>query len=165
MTSVTPSVQGPYYESYSGEKLNYNVGGWAWANQPLDIKITMNQNGKYCIDVKAVAGIFIAAKSDPIWKRIDTVLSAHSLVRTEIHERMHLNQVEKYVLKKLTELEKTLTSDKVTEELHYKIWDWIDEAEAESYAAMDSVLGLEYWVEEIFALMLTVTTNGATIRQ
>jgi RHS repeat-associated protein len=157
--------QGPFYESYSGEKLNYNLGGWAWANQPLDIKITMNQNGKYCIDVKAVAGIFIAAKSDPIWKRIDTVLSAHFLVRTEIHEQMHLNQVEKYVLKKLTELEKTLTSDKVTEELHYKIWDWIDEAEAESYAAMDSVLGLEYWVEEILAIMLTVTTNGATIRQ
>jgi hypothetical protein len=70
----------------------------------------------------------------------------------ELHCTLPLTYIEKYVLKKLEKLELTLNSDKVSPELHKKIWGWIDEAKAETRAAMDSVWGLVMWSETILYL-------------
>jgi RHS repeat-associated protein len=142
---------GPFLEDYGGKVLGNHLGGTGYAtDRPLDIRITMNQAGKYSIDVKVNAGIFVAKPTDLIWKRLDALIMNQSVGRTIFHENKHLDFVEEYVLKRLKEFESTLKSDKVTEELHQKIWQWMDEAKIESENLMDSVLGLQTWAEQIY---------------
>jgi RHS repeat-associated protein len=132
--------------------LKGNYGRSDVPDQILDIKITMDQTGKFSIDVKATGWVVLANPRDNIWARLDTLLSNYTENRVLLHEHRHLTYIEKYVLKKLEKLELTLNSDKVSTELQEKIWGWIDKAKDETRAAMDSVWGLVTWSETILYL-------------
>ena len=140
------------FSDSDGPILLGHTGGCSVPDQILDIRISIDQSGKFCIDVKANGIIVLAHPTDSIWNRFDVVLLGWDMRKVEAHENRHLSYIEKYVLKKLEKLEATLKSDEVSEELHQQIWRWIDEAKQKSRDAMDSILGLQTWAEFIMNL-------------
>jgi len=135
------------YNDYKGSVLQEHRGGSAMLDMPLDIKISMNESGRFTVDVKANAIIVLAFPNDPIWERWDSIIFGKNMGNIERHEKKHISFIEKYVLKRLEKLELTLNSTEVTEELRWQIDRWIDEAVAESIWAMHSVISLRQWAE------------------